>query len=86
VAFGLVVFGFVAFGLAETGFAGFEAAGAGPTRVTETRTIRTAVFGLSFALRGTRAIFSTTSCPSTTWPKIVCFPVRCGVGTSVMKN
>ncbi len=34
------------------------------------------VSGLSSEFRGTAEIASTTSCPSTTCPKIVCFPLR----------
>src|SRR5437868_3618054 len=46
----------------------------------------TSLFGLSWRLRGTFTTLSATSWPSTTSPKIVCFPVSHVVGASVMKN
>ena len=46
----------------------------------------TSLFGRSFRPRGTFTIFSTTSWPSTTSPKMVCLPVSHGVGATVMKN
>ena len=46
----------------------------------------TGVRGLSLASLGTRAIFATTSCPSTTWPKTVYSPFSEGYSLSVMKN
>jgi len=46
----------------------------------------TSFAGRSWRLRGTAVIFFTTSCPSTTSPKIVCLPVSQSVGPTVMKN
>ncbi len=48
--------------------------------------MRTGVNGFSSAFVLTATILFTTSMPSTTSPKIVCFPFRCGVGATVMKN
>src|SRR5581483_10432798 len=42
--------------------------------------------GLSCRFRGRLVILSTTSCPSTTSPKMVCLPVSHVVGATVMKN
>src|SRR5271154_6859386 len=46
----------------------------------------TSLFGLFWRFCGTRVIFSATSSPSTTSPKMVCLPVSQVVGTVVMKN
>src|SRR5215831_3025117 len=46
----------------------------------------TSLLGRSWRPRGTVEILSTTSCPSTTSPKMVCLPVSQVVGATVMKN
>jgi hypothetical protein len=76
VVFGFAAAGFAFAGAAEVGL-GFAVAGLAPTRATVTLSIRTGVNGrLSLGRAGTRAILSTTSCPSTTCPKIVWRPSR----------
>src|SRR5215469_17053967 len=57
-----------------------------PTRSIVTDSSTTSLCGLSCVLRATLEILSTTSCPSTTSPKMVCLPVSHDVGATVMKN
>ena len=54
--------------------------GAGPTRSKVSAVMRTGVNGFSSAFVLTATILSTTSMPSTTSPKIVCFPFKCDWG------
>lgn len=48
--------------------------------------ISTSALGLSIGPVSEFSIFDTTSAPSSTRPKITCFPSSQGVGTVVMKN
>ena len=57
-----------------------------PPRCTVTDSIVTSSTGLSWLPVFIRLIRSTTSAPSMTSPKMVCFPLSHGVGTTVMKN
>src|SRR6202042_848062 len=55
-------------------------------RSIESDSSTTSCAGRSLRLVCTWLIRSTTSLPSMTSPKMVCLPLRCGVGTTVMKN
>src|SRR6185369_4048526 len=76
----------VAAGAVRVTVAGGFTGAPGPTRWNVIFKIFGGTFGLSLPSRGRRAIFSTTSCPSTTCANTVCSPFKCGVGASVMKN